>query len=81
MKSRKILAFLLAAVMLFSVMSISISAEWEPGIVYTGSETHKLSTHGSISETLFNVDLEVNENKFTCFDGGSKSSYSSPHHL
>ncbi len=73
MKSRKILAFLLAAVMLFSVMSISISAEWEPGIVYTGSETHKLTTHGSISETLFNVDLEVNENKFTCFDGGSKN--------
>ena len=70
MKSRKVFSLLLAVVMLFSVMSISVSAE-DPGKVYSGHVRHTLSDYGTVSETLFGVDLDIDESLFTCFDGGS----------
>ena len=71
MKLRKILSITLATVMLISIFSMNISAE-EGGIVYSAVASHNLTANGSVSETLFSVDVEIDENKFTCFDGGNK---------
>lgn len=71
MNMKKLLSILLAVVMLFSAFSININAE-DTGITYSAVASHKLSRNGSVSETLFSVDVEIDENKFTCFDGGNK---------
>lgn len=72
MKTRKLISVLLAVVMLFSVMSIAVSAEGETtGYVYSAVAKHDLSRNGTVSETLFSYDLTIDESKIACFDGGS----------
>lgn len=71
MNSKRIFSVILSLVLLFSTMSIAVSAEGEPGVVYSATTVHELTPNGSVSEQLFGVDLSIDESKYACFDGGS----------
>ncbi len=68
---KKLVSILLVVVMLTSSLCIATSAEGEYAVTYHGVATHNLTVNGSVSETLFNVDVTIDESKFTCFDGGT----------
>ncbi len=67
MKSRKILSALLAAVMIFSIFAINVSAD--APLSFTVTESASVSAKGSLMEELFNINVTIDESKFCALDG------------
>ncbi len=68
MKTRKILSVLLAVAMLFSVMSISVSAAEKS---YDASASYSISGASSVNRDTFAVSVDIDESKIGVLDGGS----------
>ncbi len=67
MKSRKILSALLAAVMIFSIFAINVSAD--APLSFTVTESASVSAKGSLMKELFNINVTIDESKFCALDG------------
>ncbi len=68
MKSKKILSLLLAVVMLFSVMSVSVFAA---PVVYEASASYTLNTDVSVDPSTFSATLNIDYSKISSLDGGN----------
>ncbi len=71
MKTKKLLSIILAAIMLFSVMSISVSAEGEYAVEYTGSSRIFLDETYSFNPDTFAFELNIDPRTIGAFDGES----------
>ncbi len=67
MKLRKLLSALLAAVMVFSIFAINVSAD--APLSFTVTESASVSAKGSLMKELFNINVTIDESKFCALDG------------
>ena len=67
MKLRKLLSALLAAVMIFSIFAINVSAD--APLSFTVTESASVSAKGSLMKELFNIKVSIDESKFCALDG------------
>ncbi len=67
---KKILSIVLAVVMLFSVMSICVSAE-APATTYNGKASVMIGGENSLNPENFDISIALDSDKLGAFDGGS----------
>lgn len=71
MKTKKLFSVILAVVMLFSVMSISVAAEGEYAVSYSGSSRIFLDETYSFNVDNFGYELSIDPRTVGAFDGES----------
>ena len=67
MKLRKILSAMLAAIMIFSIFAINVSAD--APLSYTVKESASVSAKGSLMKELFDIKVTIDETQFCALDG------------
>ena len=69
MKLKKLLSAILAAIMVFSIFAINVSAD--APLSYTVTESAHVSEKGSLMKELFNIKVSIDESQFCALDGYS----------
>ena len=71
---KKLLSILLVAVMLFTSLSVIVSAEGSvPANTYTFTGTYNLGNKTDVSPELFNITVNIDSSKIAALDGESKA--------
>lgn len=68
MKAKKVVSLLLAVIMIFSVMSVSVFAA---PLKYTGTAKYTISSAFKYDASKFKVSISIDESKFMALEGGS----------
>ena len=68
MKAKRILSVVLAAVMVFTILSISVTAA---PLTFSDTITYEITSVAEIDPSNFNISVKVDESKYIAAEGGS----------
>lgn len=70
MKAKKLISAVLVVAMLFTIMSISVSAA---SLTFTDTVTYEITSLAELNAANFGISVKVDESKYVAGEGGSKA--------